>query len=69
MRVLGICASHRKSGSSYRLLNEAMVGVAEEDPSIDTKIIELALLKIGACIPLVPMSILLFVRNSLLSVM
>ncbi len=50
MKVLGICASHRKGGSSYRLLEEAMKGVKEEDPSIDTKIIELAALKIGPCI-------------------
>jgi|Deesub1362B_J571_1020462.scaffolds.fasta_scaffold00092_86 multimeric flavodoxin WrbA len=50
MKVAGICASHRKGGSSYRLLEEAMKGVREEDQSIDTKIIELAALKIGPCI-------------------
>jgi len=50
MRVIGICASHRKGGSSYRLLEEAMKGVKEEDQSIDTKIIELAALKISPCI-------------------
>jgi len=49
MTVLGICGSHRKGGSSYRLLEEAMKGVKEEE-SIDTKIIELATLKIGPCI-------------------
>jgi multimeric flavodoxin WrbA len=50
MRVFGICASHRKGGSSYRLLKEAMKGIKEEDSSIDTKVIELAILKIGPCI-------------------
>jgi multimeric flavodoxin WrbA len=50
MKIIGICASHRKGGSSYRLLEEAMKGAKEEDSSIDTKIIELAELKIGPCI-------------------
>jgi len=50
MRVLGICASHRKGGSTYRLLTEAMKGVKEEDRAINTKIMELAALKIRPCI-------------------
>jgi len=50
MKILGICASHRKSGGTYRLLEEAMKGAKEEDPTIDTRIIELAGLKISPCI-------------------
>ena len=50
MKILGICASHRKSGGTYRLLEEAMKGVNEEDQTIDTRIIELAGLKISPCI-------------------
>ena len=50
MKILGICASHRKGGGTYRLLEEAMKGVKEEDQTMDTRIIELAGLKIGPCI-------------------
>jgi len=50
MNILGICASHRKSGGTYCLLEEAMKGVKEEDQTVDTKIIELAGLKISPCI-------------------
>jgi multimeric flavodoxin WrbA len=50
MRILGICASHRKGGGTYRLLEEAMKGVKEENQTMDTRIIELAGLKIGPCI-------------------
>jgi multimeric flavodoxin WrbA len=50
MRILGICASHRKEGGSYRLLEEAMKGVKEEDQSSDTRIVELAGLRIGPCL-------------------
>jgi multimeric flavodoxin WrbA len=49
MKILGICASHRKSGGTHRLLEEAMKGVKEEDHTIDTRIIELAGLKISPC--------------------
>jgi multimeric flavodoxin WrbA len=49
MKIVGICASHRKGGSSYRLLEEAMKGVKEVDPKAETKIIELARLKISPC--------------------
>lgn len=50
MRIVGICASHSKRRSSYRLLEEAMKGVREVDSSIETKIIEFVELKIGPCI-------------------
>ena len=49
MKIVGISASHRKSGSSYRLLEEAMKGVKEVNPVAETKIIELAKLKINPC--------------------
>jgi multimeric flavodoxin WrbA len=50
MRILGISGSHRKSGGTYRLLEEAMRGVKEEDQAVETRIIELAGLKISLCI-------------------
>ncbi|MEM3700625.1 MAG: flavodoxin family protein [Candidatus Bathyarchaeia archaeon] len=50
MKILGICASHRKSGGTYRLLEEAMKGAKEENQTVDTEIIELAGLKISPCI-------------------
>jgi len=50
MRIFGICASHRKGGSSYTLLEEAMKGTEEEDSSIEIKITELASLNVGPCI-------------------
>jgi multimeric flavodoxin WrbA len=50
MKILGICASHRKSGGTYHLLEEAMKGVKEDNQAFDTRIIELAGLKIGPCI-------------------
>jgi multimeric flavodoxin WrbA len=50
MRIVGICASHRKGGSSYRLLEEAMKGVKEVNPKAETKIIELARLNISPCV-------------------
>lgn len=54
MKIVGICASHRKGGSSYRLLEEAMKGVKEVNPMAETKIIELAKLKISPCIATCP---------------
>ncbi|MEA2090283.1 MAG: flavodoxin family protein [Thermoproteota archaeon] len=54
MKIVGICASHRKGGSSYRLLEEAMKGVKEVNPTAETKIIELAKLKINPCIATCP---------------
>ena len=50
MKILGVCGSHRKSGGTYRLLEEAMRGVKEEDQAIDTRIVELSGLKISPCI-------------------
>jgi multimeric flavodoxin WrbA len=49
MKIVGICASHRKGGSSYRLMEEAMKGVKESNPTAETKIFELAGLKINPC--------------------
>jgi multimeric flavodoxin WrbA len=50
MKALGVCASHRRGGSSFRLLEEAMNGIKEVNPKAETKIIELAGLDIGPCI-------------------
>lgn len=50
MRILGISGSHRKGQNTYRLLEEAMKGVKEVDQTAETKIIELAGLKIEPCI-------------------
>jgi multimeric flavodoxin WrbA len=50
VKALGICASHRRGGSSFRLLEEAMKGIREVDQKAETKIIELARLNIGPCI-------------------
>jgi len=33
MKIVGICVSHRKGGSSYCLLEEAMKGVKEINPA------------------------------------
>jgi len=54
MKIVGICASHRKGGSSYRLLEEAMKGVKEVDPAAETKILELARLRINPCMSTCP---------------
>ena len=54
MKIVGICASHRKGGSSYRLLEEAMKGVKEIDPTAETKILELAKLRINPCMSTCP---------------
>lgn len=54
MKILGICASHRKGGSSHRLLEEAMKGVKEVDSTAETKILEILRLKIGPCIAICP---------------
>lgn len=50
MKAVGICASHRRGGSSFRLLEEAMKGIKEVNPKAETKIIELARLDISPCI-------------------
>jgi len=50
MKILGISGSHRKGQNSYRMLEEAMKGVKEVEPTSETKITELAGLKIEPCI-------------------
>jgi multimeric flavodoxin WrbA len=50
MKILGVCGSHRKGGGTYRLLEEAMEGVKEEDQAVEARIIELAGLKISPCL-------------------
>jgi multimeric flavodoxin WrbA len=50
MKILGISGSHRKSQNSYKLLEESMNGVKEVEPAAETKIVELAGLKIEPCI-------------------
>jgi multimeric flavodoxin WrbA len=50
MKILGISGSHRKGQNSYKLLEESMNGVKEVEPATETKIIELAGLKIEPCI-------------------
>ena len=54
VKIVGICASHRKGRSSYRLLEEAMKGVKEIDPTAETKILELAKLRINPCMSTCP---------------
>jgi len=54
MKIVGICASHRKGGSSIRLLEEAMEGVKEANAAAETRIIELARLKISPCVSTCP---------------
>jgi len=54
MKIVGICGSHRKGGSSYRLLEEAMKGVKEVNPTAETKIVELANLRIHPCMSTCP---------------
>jgi len=48
------CGSHRKGGSSYYLLQEAMKGVKEVNATAETKIVELANLKINPCMATCP---------------
>lgn len=50
MKILGISGSHRKGQNSYRLLEEAMKGVREVDSSAETKIMEIAELRISPCV-------------------
>jgi len=54
VKIVGICASHRKGGSSYRLLEEAMKGVKEVNLTAETKIVELAKLRINSCMSICP---------------
>ena len=50
MKILGISGSHRKGQNSYKLLEESMKGIKEIEPAAETKIVELAGLKIEPCI-------------------
>jgi len=50
MKIFGISGSHRKGQNSYKLLEESMKGVKEMEPAAETKIVELAGLKIEPCI-------------------
>ena len=50
MKIFGISGSHRKGQNSYKLLEESMNGVKEVEPAAETKIVELAGLKIEPCI-------------------
>jgi len=50
MKILGISGSHRKGQNSHKLLEESMNGVKEVEPAAETKIVELAGLKIEPCI-------------------
>jgi len=50
MKILGISGSHRKGQNSFKMLEESMKGVKEAEPNADTKIVELAGLKIEPCI-------------------
>jgi multimeric flavodoxin WrbA len=54
VKILGVCGSHRKGGSSFVLLEEAMKGVKDVDALAETKIIELATLKIIPCMSTCP---------------
>lgn len=49
MRILGINASQRKDGSSYRLLQSAFEGAKEEDTAIESEILQLADLEMKPC--------------------
>ena len=50
MKIFGISGSHRKGQNSYKMLEEAMKGVKEVEPTAEPKIIELAGLRIEPCI-------------------
>jgi multimeric flavodoxin WrbA len=50
MKIVGSSGSHRKGQNSYKLLEESMKGVKEMEPAAETKIVELAGLKIEPCI-------------------
>jgi multimeric flavodoxin WrbA len=49
MKIIGIVGSPREEGNSFYLINEALKGVFEAEPSIDTEIIQLALVNIEPC--------------------
>ncbi|MCK4352093.1 flavodoxin family protein [candidate division WOR-3 bacterium] len=49
MKLLGISGSHKKGQNSLKLLEEAIKGVKTVNPSIKTKVIELAAFDINHC--------------------
>ncbi len=49
MKIIGIVGSPREEGNSFYLINEALKGVFETEPSIETEIIQLALVNIEPC--------------------
>jgi NAD(P)H-dependent FMN reductase len=49
MKILGINASQRKDGSSYRLLQAAFEGAREEYQAIETELLQLADFEITPC--------------------
>lgn len=49
MKVLGIVGSPRKEGNSFCLVQRALEGAKEEDPLVETEIIQLADLRIEPC--------------------
>jgi multimeric flavodoxin WrbA len=49
MRLLGIVGSPRREGNSFYLVQRALEGAKEENPLVETKIIQLADLRIEPC--------------------
>lgn len=49
MKIIGIVGSPREEGNSFHLVNETLKGVVEFEPSIETEIIQLALVNIESC--------------------
>ena len=49
MKIFGIVGSPRKDGNSFYLIKEALEAAKEVEPSLETKIIQLADLKIESC--------------------
>ncbi|MCW4043824.1 MAG: flavodoxin family protein [Candidatus Bathyarchaeota archaeon] len=49
MKIIGIVGSPRKEGNSFYLIKEALKGAKENEPSIETEIIQLALVNIEPC--------------------
>jgi multimeric flavodoxin WrbA len=49
MKIIGIVGSPREEGNSFYLINEALKGVFEAEPSIETEIIQLSLVNIDPC--------------------
>lgn len=49
MKIIGIVGSPREKGNSFYLINEALKGAEENEPSIEKEIIQLALVNIEPC--------------------